>query len=144
MPKSKGRKTKNTRSRNRVDPRASTTSTVAPSQALYLPLPYPAWQMSEVVATIQKVVPSLTEEVLLEMLLSHPLHLRDVDGAAHSITPLDLVGDDQASASDVLASLKVLHELGMLTWDATSRTHLFTKNLATPNPWRDARTVPRG
>ncbi|GAA4261788.1 hypothetical protein GCM10022294_11710 [Dietzia aurantiaca] len=127
MPKSKGRKTKNTRSRNRVDPRASTTSTVAPSQALYLPLPYPAWQMSEVVATIQKVVPSLTEEVLLEMLLSHPLHLRDVDGAAHSITPLDLVGDDQASASDVLASLKVLHELGMLTWDATSRTHQFAE-----------------
>ena len=62
------------------------------------------------------------------MLLSHPLHLRDVDGAAHSITPLDLVGDDQASASDVLASLKVLHELGMLTWDATSRTHLFKES----------------
>lgn len=124
MAKSKSRKPKNTRSRSRTDPRASTTSMVAPSQALYLPLPYPAWQMSEVMATIQQVAPSLSTEVLLEMLLSHPLQIRDAEGAEHTITPLQLIGNDQASASEVLASLEVLHELGFLGWDTTSRTHL--------------------
>lgn len=123
MPKSKTRKTKNTRPSHRQDPRASTTSMVAPSQALYLPLPYPAWQMSEVVATIQQVMPSLTKEVLLEMLLSHPLQIRDAEGQENMITPLQLVGSEQASASEVLASLEVLHELGLLAWDATTRTH---------------------
>ncbi|MDN5745664.1 MAG: hypothetical protein L0H31_11145 [Nocardioidaceae bacterium] len=127
MPKSKTRKTKNTRPSYRQDPRASTTSTVAPSQALYLPLPYPAWQMSEVVATIQQVVPSLTKEVLLEMLLSHPLQIRDAEGQENTITPLQLVGNDQASASEVLASMEVIHELGFLAWDATTRTHQMTE-----------------
>ena len=124
MSKSKSRRAKSTQRRRQVDPRASTTSMVAPSQALFLPLPYPAWKMSEVVAAIQEVVPSLTEEVLLQMLLSHPLHLRDGQGGEFTITPLELVGNDQASASEVLASLEVLHALGMFAWDSTSRTHL--------------------
>lgn len=123
MPKSKVRKTKNTRSSNRSDPWASTSSMVAPSQALFLPLPYPVWQMPEVVATIQQVVPSLTKEVLLEMLLSHPLQIRDKEGQEKTITPLQLVGNDQASASEVMASLEVIHELGFLAWDAESRMH---------------------
>ena len=124
MPKSKSRKPKNTRSINRTDPRATTTSMVAPSKAVYLPLPYPAWQISEVIGTIQQVAPSLATEVLLEMLLSHPLQIRDADEQVTTITPLQLVGHEDASASEVLSSLEVLHELGALGWDATTRTHL--------------------
>lgn len=97
---------------------------MAPSKALFLPLPYPAWQMSDVVATIQQVVPSLDTEVLLQMLLSHPLQIRDTDGHVTTIRPLQLVGHENSSASEVLASLEVLHELGALGWEATTRTHL--------------------
>ena len=124
MSTSKNRKPKHTRSIIRTDPRASTTSMVAPSKALYLPLPYPVWQISEVTATIQQVAPSLSTEVLLEMLLSHPLQIRDADEQVTTITPLQLVGHENASASDVLSSLEALHELGALAWDATTRTHL--------------------
>ena len=123
MAKSKSRKSKNTRPGNRTAPQDLPSVMVARSQALYLPLPYPAWQIPEVVATIQQVEPSLATEVLLEMLLSHPLQILGDDGQVTSILPLDLVGDENSSASEVLATLEIFNEVGALTWDGDTRTY---------------------
>lgn len=52
-------------------------------------------------------------------------------GHVTTTTPLELVADDQASAAEVPASLEILHELGMLGWDADSRIHLLIERTNT-------------
>lgn len=129
MPKSRGRKSKNhtgRRQRSGGNPaRAGMSAASGPllSEAVYLPLPHPVWEMHSLARKLQQVEPALTEPVLLEMLLSHPLAMQGPEGEEFGITPLQLAGDEAQTVSEVMASMKVLHELGFLQWDQATRIH---------------------
>lgn len=129
VPKSRGRKSKNHTSRrqrpggNPARASGSAASGPLPSEAVYLPLPHPVWEMPALARKLHQVEPALTELVLLEMLLSHPLTMQGPEGEEFGITPLELAGDEAQTVSEVMASMQVMHELGVLQWDQATRTH---------------------
>lgn len=97
-------------------------------------LTVPIWEYPSAAQILTEALPEMSFDDALDYMLTEPVLWQNEEGRINSFAPADYLAESGETAATLVRSLEIMHESGLLAWDAEHHIHVQKFPTNAPQP----------